>query len=734
MATANPLISSFNAGELSPLLDGRPDHAKYYAGCRIMENMIPLPYGPATKRPGTYFVAEAKHSNRKCRLLRFEFSTTQAYILEIGHQYIRFYKDSGQITSGGSAYEISTSYTEDEIFDLQFAQSADTLYIAHPNHCPTSVTRTGHTAWVLSTITFTDGPYLDENTTATTLTPSGTTGSITLTASANLFDSTQVGTFFRLKHSTTWGYVQITAVTNATKATADVRSTLGGTGAVTTWREGAWSTYRGYPSAVCFFEDRLVWAGGPTKPQTFWMSATGSFLDHTPDGTDADDAIAVTILSDRVNAVRWMVPQNYIIAGTVGAEWRIGGASSADAITPTSINARRQSTYGSNSVQGILINDVVLFVQRQGLKVRELVYNYDSDVFQGRDLTMLASHITESGVTCLDYQNEPYSLLWAVRDDGQLLCLSYERSEEVGGWARMITQEVTGGYFESVAVIPGTNEDQVWVSVKRTIGGIDKRYIEYFKPFTWPDDKEDYFHVDSGLTWDGGAAVAISNITLANPVVVYAANSFAGGENVRLTEVGGTEELNDTVFTVANPTATSFELSGIDGTSFTAYTGAGLVQKVENTFSGLTHLAVETVAVAADGGALDEEIVSPSGTVTLGDYYNVVHIGLPYTAKLQPMKLEAGGTVGTSRGQVKRISRLVANFYKTLDCEAGPDADSLTEILFDQDDEPYSGEQEILFKGRHEMNGDILLQSSKPLPMTVLSVAAYLTTWDRRGE
>ncbi|OPY08257.1 MAG: hypothetical protein A4E67_01025 [Syntrophaceae bacterium PtaB.Bin038] len=741
MATANPLISSFNAGELTPLLDGRPDHAKYYSGCRKLENMIPLPHGGATERPGTYFVASTKDHNRKCRLLRFEFSTTQAYILEFGHYYIRFYKDGGQITSGGVPYEVATGYAEDELFELQFAQSADTLYIAHQAHNPAQLTRTGHTSWTFGAITFTDGPYLEENTTDITLTPSGTVvgTSITLTASDNLFDADMVGGWFRLKHGSTWGYVAVTAYISATEVTASVMSTLGDTTATDVWREGAWSAYRGYPACVCFFEERLCWAGSPTKPQTIWLSSTGSFFDHTPDGTDSDDAMALTILSDRVNVIRWMVPQNYIIAGTVGAEWRIGGASSSDPITPTSVNAKRQSTYGSNTVQGILINDVVVFVQRQGRKLRELVYNYDADVFAGRDLTLLAEHITNGrdssdnvGIVSMDYQNEPYSLLWAVRYDGQLLCLSYERSEEIGGWSRMITQEVTGGSFESVAVIPGDEEDEVWVSVKRTINGVTKRYIEYFKAFSWPDDKEDCFHVDSGLTWDGGDPAAITNITLANPVVIYATNTLSNGDNVRLTEVGGTEELNDNVYTVANATGSSFELSGIDGSAFTAYTGGGLFQQVENSFDGLSHLANMVAAVCAEGGALDEVTISSGGTVTLDDYYSKVHIGLPFTARLQPMKIEAGGVKGTSRGQTKRISHLTANFYKTLACSAGPDEDNLTEIVFDQDDDPYTGEKDIPFKGRHEVSGDILLVNDKPLPLTVLSIAAFVDTYERR--
>ena len=179
-------LTSFVSGELGAKLDGRTDFAKYSTGAKTLENFLIHPQGSATRRVGTKFIAEVKDSSKKTRLIPFEFSTVQTYILEFGDQYMRVYKDQGQVLSGGSAFEISTPYLEAELFDLKFAQSADVMYICHPNHDARKLSRTGHTAWTLTQIAFTDGPYLSENTTATTITPSGTTGSITLTASASV--------------------------------------------------------------------------------------------------------------------------------------------------------------------------------------------------------------------------------------------------------------------------------------------------------------------------------------------------------------------------------------------------------------------------------------------------------------------------------------------------------------------------------------------------------------------
>jgi len=152
------MLAAFNAGEVSPLLDARVDLEWYFKACRTQLNAIPLPQGPVTRRPGFQHVAEVKTSSSATRLIPFEFSTTQAYIIEAGHQYFRFYKDKAQILSGMSAYEIASPYAAGDLAKLKWTQSADTLYLTHPGYAPRKLTRTGHTSWTLSTISFTAAP------------------------------------------------------------------------------------------------------------------------------------------------------------------------------------------------------------------------------------------------------------------------------------------------------------------------------------------------------------------------------------------------------------------------------------------------------------------------------------------------------------------------------------------------------------------------------------------------
>ena len=147
-------LTSFVSGEFSAKLDGRTDFQKYNSSCKTLENFLIHPQGAATRRVGTQFIAEVKSSAAKTRLIPFEFSTTQTYIMEFGNNYIRFFKDKGQITSGGSAYEISSPYATSELFDIKFAQSADVMYLCHPNHDVRKLSRTGHTSWTLATVSF----------------------------------------------------------------------------------------------------------------------------------------------------------------------------------------------------------------------------------------------------------------------------------------------------------------------------------------------------------------------------------------------------------------------------------------------------------------------------------------------------------------------------------------------------------------------------------------------------
>jgi hypothetical protein len=514
-------LTSFVSGEFSPKMDGRTDFEKYSSGAKTLENFLVHPQGAATRRVGTQFIAEVKSSAAKTRLIPFEFSTTQTYVLEFGNNYIRFFKDKGQILSGGLAYEISSPYLTAELFDIKFAQSADVMYITHPNHEVMKLSRTGHTAWTLAEVEFTDGPYLATNTTTTTLTPAsasvGTGVNITASAVTGInggtgFQTTDVGRIISFNS----GKAKITARTSTTVVVCTITTAFASTAATAAFNLGAFSDTTGHPSCVSFFEQRLVFAGTTDEPQTIFFSAAGDYENMTT-GTNAADAMVYTIAANQVNAIRYMKAVRTLVVGTTGGEYTVSADGTDASITPTNITIKRQSSYGSANVDAIPAGNAILFLQKAKRKIRELQYNFDSDGYQAPDLTILNETVTDTGINEMSYQQEPGSNIWCVRDDGVLACLTYQRSENVIAWSR----HIFGGAFgsgravcESIASISGTlTEDEVWVIVKRTINGATKRYVECFSDFDFDEtDANDFKFLDSHLSYSGSATTTLSGL------------------------------------------------------------------------------------------------------------------------------------------------------------------------------------------------------------------------------
>jgi len=230
----SPMQTSFGGGEFSPLLNGQVDLDRYKQALEICENYIPSLQGGLVRRSGTKFVAEAKNAGTAARLVPFEFSTTQAYILEFGDQYIRFFRDNGQIVSGMAAYEIASPYLAADLFELRFTQSADVLYIVHPGYAPRTLSRYAHTNWVLAEPFLQDGPYLPINATAYSLTPSAATGNgVTLIASGTISISGAANNGsggIRITTAAPHGFadqqkISITGVTGTTEANGEWRMT-----------------------------------------------------------------------------------------------------------------------------------------------------------------------------------------------------------------------------------------------------------------------------------------------------------------------------------------------------------------------------------------------------------------------------------------------------------------------------------------------------------------------------
>jgi len=329
--------------------------------------------------------------------------------------------------------------------------------------------------------------------------------------------------YFTTDQTEVIGIVEITSVESKTSATGTVIQTLGSTDATYKWSEGAWSNYRGWPQTVTFFEDRLCFGGNTSQPDTIWASVTSDY-ENMEAGVDDDDALLLTLSSRQVNVIEWLIGKDKLLIGTSGAEWTIAGGTD-EPLTPSNVLAKQHSTYGSANLQATLANESVLFFQRGKEKMRELAYNWELDSYVAPDMTILSNLITDSGIDDVAFQKTPDSILWCVRNDGELPVFSYERNENITAWSRMVTQTnqagtLTDSDFESVARIHGDPEDEVWVIVERTIDSSVVRYIEQFQPRDFGDD-EDAFFVDCGITYDSTASSAMTGLDHLEGETVY---------------------------------------------------------------------------------------------------------------------------------------------------------------------------------------------------------------------
>ena len=699
MPKASPIQSIFNKGEISPLLYGRVDFEPLKSALATCINSVPMIQGGVTRRPGTMFVNPVKTQTLATRLVRFEFSNVQAYVLEFGNNYIRVYMNHAQVLSGGNPVEITTTYTTAELFDLNFTQSADTLYIAHPSHKPAKLTRSSHTSWALSSISFIDGPYMQANGTATTLTASAATGAVTVTASATTginggsgFLTTDVGRAIRIRAvKSDWGWGIITARSSTTVVTVTLQHDLGTTVAadrtVTTsvpnataatddWALGLWSDTTGYPGVVMFHEDRLTWMGSASATQTVNASVTGSYETQSPTEWDgsviASDALNFTLNSGDVQIIKWaMSDERGLLIGTQTGEWIVKASDSNQALSATNISAKQSTRHGSSRVPVIRSNKAALFVQRAGRKLRELAYVYTIDGFQAPDMTVLSEHITKGGIVDAAYQQEPHSVAWAARADGALLGMTYERDQNVIGWHRHFiggfsdSGKTTPPIVESVVTIPEPNGnfDELWMICKRYINGAVKRYIEVMTKF-WErgDTQTGAWFVDCGLQYSGSPATTIS---------------------------------------------------------------------------GLSHLEGETVDILADGAAHPQRTVT-SGQITLARAASVVTIGYGYNSDGQTLRDNSGAGDGTALGKTQRTHRIAFLLHDALGIQTGKDFVNMQPIIFREADDPagqmtplFSGIRSFTWEGDYTTDNYVCWRFYQPFPGTIEAIMPQLETQDR---
>lgn len=821
---------------------GRVDAEKYKHGLATCLNYIPTLQGALTRRPGTIFASEVKFSSAPTRLQHFEFSIVQAYVLEFGSNYIRYFKNGGLITNvpvvitavtsanpvvvtatahgfsngdrvvivgvvgmnqlnnreykvanktantfelndpqstsitptvdgtgygayvlGGTVakvYETVTNYTVADIFQLKFTQSEDVLYIAHPKYPPAKLSRTGDTAWILTDIPFLDGPYTSANVAGTaTLTPSAGTGTVTLTASSLIginggvgFKPTDIFRYIRLLNGT-WAWGQITGYTSPTVVTFLVKSGNIGAVALPTWRMGLYSFSDGFPTCCTFHEARLLFGGAGNSPQRFDGSNAFDFENFAPtlgDGTTNNaTAVGFTLDSNELNAMRWMSSdEKGLLCGTAGGEWLVKPATSDSGLTSTNVNAKQSTDWGSADIQSLKIGRTHLHVQRATRKLRELTFDFYVDGFDSQDMTLLSEHISGTGFVQLAHQAQPQSLVWAVRKDGVLCSMTYERDGQnvTAGWSRHIlggTSDAAGSQavVESVSCIPSSDGtyDQVWVVVRRFINGRSARYVEYFaKIFEGIDEIQDAVFMDASEPYDNPKTVSsLGFISSSNVTVGAYGHGFSNGDSIQLTDiVGGGAQLNDKVFVILGVTTNTFDIPLTTLSNALSLSG-GVARKLVSTISGLNYLEGQLVSILADG-AFQPSVVVTQGVVNLSTPAAVIQMGLGYASDCQMMRLDAGAADGTAMGKTRRSNRVGFMLYQTLGFKYGVNFSELDEIVFRTAANPmnqavplFTGIKSELLSADYSFEDQICWRQDEPFPGTILAVFPQTVTQDR---
>jgi hypothetical protein len=798
--------TNFTAGELSPRLYGRNDIAKFANGVKLCRNAVPVIHGGARRRPGTMFIGETKDSSVTSILVPFVFNRDQAYLLEFGNNYMRVFKDDGAVLTGAITYEITTPYTTAMLSELDFAQAADTMFLAHPSLPIYRLQRFDNDDWRLMAAPFTVTPFDEIGfkpaaglTLSTTTVGSGRTA----TADSSVFLAADVGREIWAGH----GIATITAVTSGTVATVTITAAFASTaaasgawfikgspqapctpsdkdpvgksinltlGAVTTieaaktitglaydgspdyrvrvtiaghgystgnterisgcdpagyngtftitvidantfsysmltnpgaaltlgqgeriitgssggWRNddvgsfvringglvkvasitsasvakgtiveamtsaiqaetgswtvepSVWNADDGYPRTVTISGQRLYASGSPNYPQTVWASEIGDVLNFTLWTAD-DDAFAFTVDSNQLNPIAYLVDNRNLLALTYGGEFTLVGGVDKP-ITPTNIQITRQSTWGCAQVRPITVGNEMLFVQRDGRKMRALSYQVVSESFQSPDISALAEHLTAGGLVQIAYQQSPDSIIWAVRADGVLISITYDRDQDVIAWA----QHITEGTVEAVTVLPGATEDYVYLVVNRTVGGTTKRYIE------------------------------------------------------RLNEDRNTD-------------------CSIYGTS----------ESPATTWNGLDHLEGMTVDILADGIVMPQQTVT-SGTITLPRAASVIEAGLHYESRIELLTPELMTPTGSAQGKAMRTSKINVRLLDSIGCTINSEQIPFRQFgvgVLDQSVKPFTGIKTISSLGWERGESAVVIEQKQPLPFHVLSVIREFT-------
>ena len=742
---------NFSSGELSPKMLGRFDLSAYYSGCRRVENFIPQVVGSAQYRTGFKYVAKTA-GNNPAFLYTFEYNNF-LFLLEFTNLKVRFYQDNGQVRETAQVITGITN-TNPAVVTYSGADNytnGDSIYIEGVSGMPevngreftVANVNTGSNTFELSGINSTAyGTYVSDGEVSViteVVTPFTTADLFTLKFAQN-------GLNLYITHPTY--NPRILTFTSATSWALTSHAPAG-----ITLSSG------NYPSAVSFFEQRLIYGGTNNSPQTLYFSKSVDANAFTV-GTADDDGIVYTVNGDN-NSIQWLRGTDKFLAiGVFGDVLKATGGLD-DVITPSSISIKPSNSYGVADINPIGRGTQIFYVQNNSLILRSFEYDFESDGYIPVDRNIIADHITKSGMKQIAFQEGRPNIVWATRNDGVLIGMTIEDTESISGWHK----HTTDGEFISAASPPREgNYNQLWVCVKR---GTDY-FIEYMvdEPeyplfsdyFTGDKDadeeiyrnlmfeaQKDYIHLDSALSYDGSE---YASVTLTPAASTGTGITFTAGGAVFTSDMVGRELWRKSVTGVetgraritAYTSSTVVTCEILEDFDSTSAIPIGEWFLTADTLVGLDHLEGKTVSVVADGGQHPQATVE-DGIITLDRQASVVHVGLPYTGWLVTMDLEGATQAGSSQTKRKSVVAVGIRFLNSLFCKFGTNYYKLNQIYMrtgsmnmDRPPLPYTGDRKEVYGNNpnDEIDGGwerakyVIISQDLPFPCNIQLLVPYM--------
>lgn len=760
MARVADIFPAFSRGEVSPLMKGRLDIEQYKYCLEFARNVWIRPYGVVSRLPGTEMIYSTKGMGYAV-LLDFLFSAKDAYIIECGAGYFRFYHNGGIVLDDeGVVYELENDFTQGQLDSIVQVQLDDIIKLAYladnegnNNNRQKELIRKASNKWEFRDVVFKETPYLDLNKTDTTISSSGTTGTVTLTASTAIFKEGHIGANWRLGGTTVQdnkdvqGFVKITEFISGTSVRAQVQSPLSSGSATKNWHEGAWSDVRGYPSLIALFDGRLYYARTPNNPRTIDGSKPFAYEVFTPAVNNEDDGAVRITLGTNANGdgsdIKWLLGADILVCGTFGGEFIIKGTGDAP-ITQSDHSARQKTNWGSERIQPSFLGSFANFIQRGGTTLRQLQYQDSIGTYKAVDISIFSGHYLESGVIAQAVQKNKDGILYLLTNEGKLVLVTLEQDQVVNAWS--LWEDEPDVVIERMKIIPSYegNYDELYMIVRRVINGETVRYIERMRDMITPENQQECWYLRSALEYDGYKQTKGIELDIL-PEYTQAATSedvFKEehiGRGIRAVSSSG-EILGDADITkFINPRKVEIKINK----DFKRNTHAGGTWAISvKEISGLEHLENKIIDLFADGAHIKARTGSKAvkdGKIELEiDCFKVL-AGLPYTSYFAPLPIEVGAQNGTSVGKRKRVVEMAIRVWRTLGIRVGPDLKNLQQVQYREQQTPL-GEPERLYTGLLDtvkFNGGwtweagFVIEQSNPLPMNVLAVAPIVNEVDK---